>query len=76
MFSFTEETLKQGRPFSCGDKDLDDFFLNDAAKFERQLLGKTYGFHLDSDNSVIVCAFTLSRKIQFGKTVFYAIKNR
>jgi len=46
--------------FSCGDKDLDEFFLLDAAKYERQLLGKTYLFCLDSDNSVIVCAFTLS----------------
>jgi len=40
VFSLTEERLKQGRPFSCGNKDLDDFFLNDAAKYELQLLGK------------------------------------
>jgi GNAT superfamily N-acetyltransferase len=46
--------------FSCGDKDLDDFFLRDAIKYERQLLGKTYLFRLDSDNSIVVCAFTLS----------------
>ena len=60
VFSLTEERLNQGRPFSCGDKDLDDFFLNDAAKYELQLLGKSYSFRLKSDNSVIVCAFTLS----------------
>ena len=46
--------------FSCGDKDLDDFFHNDAVKYERQLLGKSYCFRLDSDNFVVVCAFTLS----------------
>jgi GNAT superfamily N-acetyltransferase len=46
--------------FSCGDKDLDDFFLYDAIKYERQMLGKSYCFSLDSDSSVIVCAFTLS----------------
>ena len=46
--------------FSCGDKDLDDFFIRDAIKYERQLLGKSYCFRLDSDNSVIVCVFTLS----------------
>ena len=46
--------------FSCGDSDLDDFFHNNAAKYERQLLGKSYCFRLDSDNSVVVCAFTLS----------------
>jgi len=46
--------------FSCGDKDLDDFFLYDAIKYERQLLGKTYCFRLDADISVVVCMFTLS----------------
>ena len=56
FFSHTDEMLK----FSCGDKDLDDFFLNDAAKYQRQLLSKAYSFRLKSDDSVIVCAFTLS----------------
>jgi len=46
--------------FSCGDKDLDNFFLNDATKYERQLLGKSYCFRLDVDNSVVVGMFTLS----------------
>ena len=46
--------------FSCGDKDLDDFFFNDAAKYEQQLLGKTYFLGLPDDDSVVVCAFTLS----------------
>jgi GNAT superfamily N-acetyltransferase len=55
-FSHTCEMLK----FSCGDKDLDDFFHNDAAKYERQLLGKSYCFRLKSNNSVAVCVFTLS----------------
>ena len=56
----TAEMLQQSRLFSCGDKDLDDFFLHDAVKYERQLLGKSYCFRLRSDNSVIVCVFTLS----------------
>ena len=60
FFPFTEKMLKQSRLFSCGDKDLDDFFQNDATKYERQLLGKTYCFRLDNDISTIVCAFTLS----------------
>ena len=46
--------------FSCGDKDLDDFFHNDADKFQQQLLCKSYSFRLDSDNAVVVCVFTLS----------------
>ena len=60
VFSHTEEMLKKSRPFSCGDKDLDEFFMYDAIKYERQLLGKSYSFRLDSDYSVIVCACTLS----------------
>ena len=59
-FPHTFEMLQQSRPFSCEDKDLDDFFLYDAFKFEKQLLGKSYCFRLKSDNSVIVCAYTLS----------------
>ena len=60
VFPHTGELLQQSRPFSCGDKDLDDFFLYDALKYERQLLGKSYCFRLRSDNSVVVCFFTLS----------------
>ena len=55
VFPHTEKIM-----FSCGDKDLDDFFNHDAIKYEQQLLGKTYCFRLDSDNSMVVCAFTLS----------------
>ena len=56
MYPHVVETMK----FSCGDKDLDDFFFHDAEKFESQLLGRSYSFRLKDDNSVIVCAFTLS----------------
>jgi len=56
IFSHTKDMFK----FSCGDKDLDDFFQNDASKYEWQLLGKSYSFRLKSDNSIVVCAFTLS----------------
>ena len=56
MFLHTGEMLK----FSCGDRDLDDFFLHNAVNFGRQLLGKTYCWRLKSDNSIVVCAFTLS----------------
>ena len=52
----SSENLK----FSCEDKDLDDFFFYDAEKYEQQLLGKSYCYRLDTDNDVVVCAFTLS----------------
>ena len=60
VFSHTDEMLRQSQPFSCGDEDLDDFFIHDAVKYERQLLAKSYCFRLRNDNSVIICVFTLS----------------
>ena len=46
--------------FSCGDKELDDFFQTDAIKYEQQLLGKTYCFRMKIDRSIVVCMFTIS----------------
>ena len=60
VFPYNGETSPQSRPFSCGDSELDYFFLHDATKYERQLLGKSYCFRLNSDRSVVVCVFTLS----------------
>jgi len=62
VFPLTEQLMNQCRRFSCGDKDLDDFFFQDAAKYERQLLGKTYCFRLDNDNSVIVYVYLVQFK--------------
>ena len=47
-------------PFSCDDKDLDDFFQNDVINYDKQLLGKPYAFYLLNNQKIIVCAFTLS----------------
>ena len=41
-------------PFNCGDADLDDFFQNDAMRYKKELLGKTYRFILDEDPKTIV----------------------
>jgi GNAT superfamily N-acetyltransferase len=60
LFPLNNETWTKCRPFSCGDKDLDDFFLNNADNYNRQLLGKSFCYCLNEDPSVIVCAFTLS----------------
>ena len=37
VLSYTDELLKQSRPFSCGDKDLDNFFFHDAYNNEATL---------------------------------------
>lgn len=59
--SLSELTDKQSiEGFSCGDKDLDDFFTNDCFAYTKQLLGKTYCYKLKSDPKIVVCAFTLA----------------
>ena len=47
-------------PFSCGNKDLDEFFASDYSDYASQLMGKTYAF-LEIDNPrEVICAFTVS----------------
>lgn len=56
----TREILDTCQPFSCGNVDLDEFFMEDAMPYKEKLLGKTYCYLLDDDPRIIVCAFTLS----------------
>ena len=46
--------------FSCGNEDLDAFFVNDAVRYGQQLMGKTYAFVDTLSLKDIVCAFTVS----------------
>jgi GNAT superfamily N-acetyltransferase len=60
-FSVLDEVvLKSSSLFDCGHPDLNDFFSNDCIAYSKELLGKSYCFRLDSDLSVIACAFTVS----------------
>ena len=58
--TLTRDILDTCKPFSCGNSDLDDFFMNDALLYSENLLGKTYCYILKDDPTVIVCAFTVS----------------
>ena len=58
QYAVTDKRVLVG--FSCGDKDLDEFFTNDCIDFTKQLLGKTYCYRLNEDPSKVVCAFTLA----------------
>ena len=40
FFELTEDVLATCQPFSCGNADLDDFFLNDATRYAHFLMGK------------------------------------
>lgn len=54
------QKLATCEPFECENKDLNDFFANDAVKYAERLLGKTYLFCLKDNSDVIVAAFTVS----------------
>ncbi len=58
IYDLTDPTEMSG--FTCGDRDLDDFFTNDCFAYAKQLLGKSYCYRLDSDPTQVVCAFTLA----------------
>ena len=60
LVKLDDKILEICHPFTCGDADLDDFFQNDAMRYKKELLGKTYCFILDQDPKTIVCMFTLS----------------
>jgi len=46
--------------FDCSNEDLNEFFKQDAIKYSRDLLGKTYAFVLDENKESVVCMFTVS----------------
>jgi GNAT superfamily N-acetyltransferase len=45
--------------FDCGDEDLNEFFNEDAIKYQEQMLGRTYFFRHKKTRKA-VCAFSLS----------------
>lgn len=60
LFKFNEQILHNCRPFDCGVADLNDFFANDALAYERYLMGKTYCWLDNSDDTKIVAMITLA----------------
>ena len=44
-FPLSREIIGSCAPFSCGDRDLDEFFNSDYADYQRQLMGKTYVYN-------------------------------
>lgn len=60
MFKLDEDILSNIKPFSCGDEDLDDFFINEAIAYEKELMGKTYCWLLKEDNTKCVGMVTIA----------------
>ena len=42
MMQLSDEVFANCETFSCGNADLDDFFINDAKRYAHELMGKTY----------------------------------
>ena len=57
---YDEVILEYCKSFDCGNDDLNEFFAKDVLNYTSELLGKSYCFTLDDDESQIVAAFTIS----------------
>ncbi len=59
MLAYNKNVRENCLPFTCGDDDLDDFFLHDADLYADELLGKTYCWITTDTPHRIVALFTL-----------------
>lgn len=57
---YSKEVVSYCMPFRCEDKDLDDFFANDAIFYDIELLGKTYAWVESENTRKIVGMITLA----------------
>ena len=60
MVQLSDEVFANCEQFTCGNADLDDFFVNDAQKYAEELMGKTYCWITDVRPHKIVAFYTLS----------------
>ena len=55
------------KPFDCGDDDLNDFWLNDAINYQKQLLANTY--YVEDNNRTLLFFSILHDKISINESV-------
>lgn len=60
IIRITQRILDHTKTFSCGDKDLDDFFANDSIAYDKDLMGRTYCWVHPSEPTEIVGMITLA----------------
>ena len=60
MVQLSDHVYKHCEDFSCGDVDLDDFFINDAQKYADEMIGKTYCWISNTKPYTITAFFTIS----------------
>lgn len=57
---FSREVLEKCETFTCGNKDLDDFFQKDVFLYEEEMLGKCYCWVTNAKPHHIVALITVS----------------
>lgn len=60
LYKLNELILHNCVSFDCGMDDLNDFFINDALTYEKDLMGKTYCWLDNSNDRRIVAMITLA----------------
>ena len=60
MLPYTEAIMNYCDKFTCGDRDLDEYFSEDAFLYEKELLGKSFCWISKENNKEIVAIITLS----------------
>lgn len=60
LMAYDRFIMDNCKPFDCGNPDLNEFFIRDVLLYANELLGKSYCFVLDEDQSQLVCAFTIA----------------
>jgi hypothetical protein len=60
MYKLDNEILENCNKFDCGAEDLNDFFANNAIAYDDELMGKTYCWLDNKDNSQIIAMITLA----------------
>lgn len=60
MLTFNDEVMRQCSLFSCGDDDLNIFFMEDSFLYAEEMLGKTYCWVTKEKPYRIVALITLA----------------
>lgn len=60
MLKVTEKLLASCCAFDCGASDLNEFFKFDVMAYDKDLMGKTYCWLDNNDNTQIVCMVTVA----------------
>lgn len=76
MLPYTHMVAEYCVPFSCRDKDLDEFFSRDAFLYESELLGKTYAWIDTSVPTNILGLVTLANDSVKAQLLANSARNR